>query len=403
MKTPGRTLPLLFPKQLPFFRISPAWVRGISNNRTMTLHRTAFFPFALLLLLLTPALFGADADSCCATGAAATKLAGILGPKPPGEMVWIPGGEFEMGAIEGDALARADEKPRHRVVVGGFWMDATEVTNAQFRKFVEATAYVTTAERGVDWEKMKQQVPPGTPKPPEEMLQPGSLVFSPSQSKGDLRHNDWWQWVHGADWRHPQGPQSSIDSMDDHPVVHISFEDAEAYAKWAGKRLPTEAEWEFAARGGKSGELHPWGNEPPTEGSAKVNIFEGTFPTKNSARDGYLLAAPVKSYPANGFGLFDMSGNVWEWCADFYRPDTYAKRASGQPILNPQGPETSFDPEEPSASKRLQRGGSFLCNDSYCASYRSSARMKTTPDTSLSHSGFRCVKDATPVPSARNE
>ena len=298
-----------------------------------------------------------------------------------------------MGAVEGDKLARDDEKPRHKVRVDGFWMDETEVTNGQFAEFVEATGYRTLAERPVDWEKMKKDVAPGTPKPSEEALAPGSLVFTPGASGGDLRRNDWWSWVHGADWRHPDGPKSSIEGKENHPVVHIAHEDAEAYARWAGKRLPTEAEWEFAARGGENGKIHPWGDEPPDVGSPKANVWDGIFPRENTSRDGHVGAAPVRSYPPNAFGLYDMSGNVWEWTSDWYRQDAYAKRSGEDVSENPRGPDSSYDPEEPHAAKKVQRGGSFLCHESYCASYRTSARMKTTTDTGLSHSGFRCVRD----------
>lgn len=348
----------------------------------------------LFLFLLPVSGRGADTPAaCCAAGAAQAKTRAILGAAgAPAGMVWVPGGEFAMGALDGDTLARDDEKPRHRVWVDGFWMDETEVTNAEFAKFVEATGYKTVAERPVDWEKLKKDAPPGTPKPPDEVLAPGSLVFAPQQSAGDVRRNDWWAWVHGADWRHPQGPGSSIEGMEDHPAVHIAHEDAEAYAKWAGKRLPTEAEWERAARFGGDDRIHPWGDEPPTEGKPKANTWDGEFPKSNTARDGHPGTSPVKSFPPSPPGLYDMAGNVWEWTGDWYRPDSYAQAGEALAV-NPRGPESSYDPEEPFAAKKVQRGGSFLCHPSYCASYRSSARMKTTIDTGLSHSGFRCVRD----------
>ena len=311
-------------------------------------------------------------------------------------MVWIAGGEFRMGSV--DPLGRPDEAPIHRVRVDGFWMDATEVTNAQFRAFVDATGYKAVAERAVDWEQLRKQVPPGTPKPPDEALQPGSLVFMPTGGPVDLRdYSQWWHWTHGADWRHPEGPGSSIEGKDNHPVVHVSFEDAMAFCAWAGRRLPTEAEWEFAARGGLDGKRFVWGDQPLD--ATRCNIWQGNFPNDNRAEDGFARTSPVKSYPPNGFGLYDMAGNVWEWCSDLYRPDTYARQtmAAGGPdavTINPKGPSSSYDLRNPDAPEvRVQRGGSFLCNDSYCASYRPAARMACTPDTGQSHTGFRTVKD----------
>jgi sulfatase modifying factor 1 len=315
-------------------------------------------------------------------------------PKPwPDGMVWIPGGEFTMGST--DPLARPDESPKHRVRVDGFWMDATEVTNAQFRAFVEATDYKTVAERPVDWEELKKQVAPGTPKPPDEMLQPGSLVFTPPDHPVDLRDNaQWWRWTIGANWRHPEGPGSTLDGKDSYPVVHVAYEDAVAYCKWAGKRLPTEAEWEFAARGGLDGKKNVWGDEPIDP--KRANTWQGHFPDNNTAEDGYARAAPVKSFPPNGYGLYDMAGNAWEWCSDLYRPDTYARRVleigKDGVAVNPTGPTSSLDPRNPYAPEsRVHRGGSFLCHDSYCASYRPSARMACPSDTGLQHLGFRCV------------
>ncbi len=311
----------------------------------------------------------------------------------PAGMVWIKGGEFLMGSS--DPLARPDEAPVHRVRVDGFWMDQTELTNAQFALFVKATGYKTVAERPVDWEELKKQVPPGTPKPDDSMLLPGSLVFTPPAKPVDLRnHEQWWTWTTGANWQHPAGPSSTIDGKDTHPVVHIAYEDAIAYCKWAGKSLPTEAQWEYAARGGLDHKVNVWGDEPVD--AKRCNIWQGHFPDKNSAEDGFERAAPVKSFPPNGFGLYDMAGNVWEWCSDLYRPDTYARQilVSGKDavIVNPKGPEKSLDPRNPNAPEsRVHRGGSFLCNDSYCASYRPSARMACPPDTGLQHLGFRCV------------
>jgi formylglycine-generating enzyme len=310
----------------------------------------------------------------------------------PEKMVWIPGGEFTMGSDENEPA----EAPAHRVRVDGFWMDETEVTNAQFTKFVEATGYVTTAERKPDWEEIKKQVPPGTPMPPDEQLVPASMVFTPPQSAVKLENfSAWWSWVPGANWGHPNGPQSDLSGKLNHPVVHVSWDDAVAYCQWAGKRLPTEAEWEFAARGGLEEKPFIWGDEPPSDSHPQANIWQGHFPNLNTRADGYVLTAPVKSYKPNGYGLYDMAGNVWEWCSDWYRLDAYllveAPLVDGV-LLNPQGPTKSFDPGEPLAPKRVHRGGSFLCSDSYCSSYRPSARRGTTPDSSMSHLGFRCVK-----------
>ena len=307
-------------------------------------------------------------------------------------MIQIPGGTYSMGAD--NKQGRPDEYPKHTVRVNGFWMDATEVTNAQFAQFVKATGYVTTAERKPDWEEMRKQLPPGTPRPADEVLIASSLVFkAPPQAVSLNDYSQWWQWTPGADWRHPGGPGSSIIGKEHHPVVHVSWDDAVSYAIWAGKRLPTEAEWEWAARGGKKNTIYPWGNEPVETGKSKANSWQGHFPNQNTKRDGFYGTAPVKSFAPNGYGLFDMAGNVWEWCADFYRGDYYQSLAQHGVVDNPKGPSQSFDPDEPTVPKRVQRGGSFLCNDDYCSSYRSAARMKSSPDTGLSHSGFRCVKN----------
>ena len=304
-------------------------------------------------------------------------------------MVLIPGGRFSMGGD--DNQAHQDEYPKHEVVVDSFWMDAHEVTNAQFAAFVKATGYVTTAEKSVDWEEIKKELPPGTPKPDASQLVPASLVFVPTQGPVSLRDvSQWWQWRQGANWRQPEGPGSSIDSRENHPVVHVSWFDAAAYCKWAGKRLPTEAEWEYASRGGLKNAVYAWGDENLRSGKPKANTWEGSFPYRNEVNDGFYFTAPVKNYEANNYGLYDMAGNVWEWCADLYH-EGYYKTLSGKTTLNPQGPETSYDSNEPYALKRVSRGGSFLCHESYCSGYRNSMRMKTTPDTGSMHTGFRTV------------
>jgi len=307
------------------------------------------------------------------------------------EMVYIPGGVFDMGGDNDQALQ--DEFPKHKVKVSSFYMDVHEVTNAQFKKFVDATGYKTTAEKKPNWDELKKTVPPGTPKPPDSLLVAASLVFRQTNGPVDLNdYSQWWGWVPGADWQHPEGPGSNIIGKDNYPVVQVSWEDAVAYCKWAGKRLPTEAEWEYAARGGLTNNIYPWGNERVNEGAPKCNSWEGQFPYKNTLKDGYLKAAPVESFKPNGYGLYDMAGNVWEWCNDWYDYNYY--KSFGNTIaINPKGPQKSFDPQEPYTPKKSLRGGSFLCNDAYCSGYRVARRMKSSPDTGLEHTGFRCVRD----------
>lgn len=289
--------------------------------------------------------------------------------------------------------AKNDEKPTHKVRISGFWMDATDVTNRQFKEFVDATGYVTTAEKAPTLAEIMAQVPPGTPPPAPELLVPASLVFKPSKGPISLSHHfAWWEWKPGADWKHPLGPDSSIEEKEDHPVVQVSWFDAIAYAEWAGKRLPTEAEWEYAARGGKDGDIYVWGNEEFLEEKPQANIWQGTFPYKSTKEKGYFGTTPVKTYPPNAYGLYDMSGNVWQWCSDLYHTSYYSdEKVRAEPSIDPTGPTKSFDPAEPYASKHVHRGGSFLCHSSYCKGYRIAARMKTCPDTSLNHLGFRCV------------
>jgi formylglycine-generating enzyme required for sulfatase activity len=311
----------------------------------------------------------------------------------PDGMVWIPGGILVQGAVVQDEMAMGHEKPAHKVTVDGFFMDITEVTNAQFSKFAKATGYQTIAERAIDWEEMKQQLPAGTPKPHDSIMQPGSLTFKKTKSPVANLYDfsQWWKWTIGASWKHPNGPESSIKGKENEPVVHIAYEDALAYCEWAERRLPTEAEWERAAKGNKATSTYFWGDDE-TELSKKANTWEGQFPVTNTKIDGYENRAPVRSFPPNDFGLYDMAGNVWEWTSDWYNTGYYSEVSKlNQVVMNPQGAERPFNERDRFAKEKVMKGGSFLCNASYCASYRISARMATSLDSSLEHLGFRTV------------
>ena len=313
--------------------------------------------------------------------------------KTPDGMVWIPGGEFSMGAEDSADMnevgmqATRDSRPIHRVYVHGFFMDRTDVTNAEFARFVNSTGYITVAERKPRAEDY--------PTAPPENLVAGAVIFhAPDHPVSLNNHFVWWSYVHGANWRHPLGPNSDLRGRDTYPVVNIAYEDAQAYAKWAHKRLPTEAEWEFAARGGLSGKRYVWGDEFRPAGRWMANTFQGHFPDTDTGEDGYAGIAPVGTFPANGYGLFDMAGNVWQWTSDWYRPDYYAQLAlTGGLAKDPQGPDRSLDPAEPDQAKKVQRGGSFLCTDQYCSRYMVGTRGKGEVSTGTNHLGFRCVRD----------
>ncbi len=313
--------------------------------------------------------------------------------RPPTGMVWIPGGEFSMGAQmvpdEGRVgmVVTHDARPIHRVYVDGFWIDETTVTNAQFAQFVNATGYVTVAER----------IPAAGDFPgvPPENLVAGAPVFAPPDHPVPLNdYLQWWSYEPGANWRHPEGPGSDLEGRETYPVVQVAYEDAETYARWAGKRLPTEAEWEFAARGGLSGQRFVWGNQFRPEGRWMANTHQGRFPVMDTGDDSHVGIAAVALYPPNGYGLYDMAGNVWQWVSDWYRPDYYAQLAWQAPVArNPRGPASSFDPDEPSERKRVIRGGSFLCTDQYCSRYIVGTRGKGEVSSGANHLGFRCAKD----------
>jgi formylglycine-generating enzyme len=328
-----------------------------------------------------------------AAGFLPTKLNAVPPPGPaPEGMVWIPGGEFSMGS---DAACESlcglpgvtrDAVPIHEVYVDGFWMDKTDVTNEKFQEFINATGYVTVAERAPTKEEF--------PTAPPENLVAGSTVFTPTPGPVSLKnHFQWWRYQHGANWRHPEGPDTDLRGKEKYPVVHIAYPDAVAYAKWAGKRLPTEAEFEFAGRGGLSGKTYAWGDELKPGGKWMANIYQGQFPVNDTGRDGFAGIAPVAQFPPNGYGLYDMAGNVWQWCSDWYRHDYYEQLAAASGIArNPQGPDTPFDPLEPTEKKRVHRGGSFLCTDQYCTRYMVGTRGKGEINTGSNHLGFRCVK-----------
>lgn len=339
-----------------------------------------------------------------ATRAARPRPTVVLGDgiRAPRDMAWIPGGTFLMGSDH--HLARPEERPAHPVRVKGFWMDVTHVTNAQFAAFVRATGHVTTAERKPDWETIRVQLPPDTPRPPDEVLVPGGMVFAGTRMRVPLDdYSRWWRYVPGASWRAPQGPGSSLEGKDDHPVVQVSHDDARAYARWAGKRLPTEAEWEFAARGGLEQATYAWGDELAPGGALQANYWDARarpFPVVSPTAGGAAGTTPARTFPANGYGLHDMTGNAWQWVADWYRTDAFARQAqgAGAPVVDPRGPAEAFDPTEPGvpphAPRRVIRGGSFLCNEDYCLSYRPSARRGSDPHSPMSHLGFRLVRDA---------
>jgi formylglycine-generating enzyme required for sulfatase activity len=305
------------------------------------------------------------------------------GAAPADNMAWVPGGAFRMGSDK----HYPEEAPAHNVSVGGFWIDRFTVTNADFQRFVNATGHVTLAERPAN--------PDDYPGAKPEMLAPSSVMFKKAQGPVDLgNHYNWWVYVAGADWRHPRGPSSNIRKLMDHPVVHVAYEDAVAYAKWAGKELPTEAEWEFAARGGLDGAEFCWGDELMPGGKPMANTWQGEFPWQNLCQDGYEWTAPVGSFPPNGYGLHEMAGNVWEWTTDWYQEHDKIQKTCCT-IDNPRGgsAEQSYDPNASNVRipRKVMKGGSYLCAPNYCRRYRPAARMPQAIDTSTCHLGFRCI------------
>ena len=367
----------------------------------MKVHKTApvlFGTFMLFVLSRSSLSPAAAADEGASTTGGSTFAPTIPNEIPvpnnaPNGMVWIPGGEFSMGCkvpstgfcTMATMNAVNDAQPIHRVYVDGFWMDKTDVTNEEFAKFVKATGYVTVAEIP----PTKEQFPTA---PPENLVA-GSMVFTPTAQPVPLNdYSQWWRYVKGANWLHPTGPDSDLTGKEKYPVVQVCYTDAVAYAKWAGKRLPTEAEWEFAGRGGLSGKTYAWGDELKPGGKWMANIYQGQFPVKDTGEDGFAGLAPVAQFPPNGYGLYDMAGNVWQWCSDRYRPDFYARlKLEGVVVArNPPGPGSSYDPDD-NQPQHVQRGGSFLCTDQYCTRYMMGTRGKGDFDTGNNNVGFRCV------------
>ena len=321
-----------------------------------------------------------------------TKPINISQVKTPEGMIWVEGKTFLQGAKSSDVYAMPREKPAHEVTVDGFFIDATEVTNKQFKAFVDATGYLTIAERKISWDELRKQLPEGTPKPHDSILQPGSLIFNKNvKAVVDMNnYQQWWTWKIGANWQHPEGPNSSIEGKNNHPVVHIAYEDAIAYCKWANRRLPTEAEWESAAQGNNNSTIFTWGNNLESL-NQNTNTWQGNFPVKNESIDGFELVAEVGSYPPNSIGLYDMLGNVWEITSDFFNVNYYRKLDLSKKIINPSGAKKWFNPSNPYQEERVMKGGSFLCHVSYCASFRISAKMGVSIDSGSDHVGFRTV------------
>jgi formylglycine-generating enzyme required for sulfatase activity len=372
---------------------SAAGARAKQGNRKLALIALMVLTGASAWVLYSPGHGGAKVIASSGSSAFQPTITN-RSPAPaaaPAGMVWIPGGEFSMGAADPPNMdnvgmkATEDARPVHRVYVDGFFMDKTDVTNAEFARFAKATGYITVAER-----KPRAEDFPGAP--PENLVA-GSVVFSAPDHPVPLDdHFQWWSYVRGANWRHPLGPASNIKGKDNYPVVQVAYEDAEAYARWAGQRLPTEAEWEFAARGGLAGKPFVWGDKFRPQGKWMANTHQGHFPNSDTGEDGFAGIAPVAQYAANGYGLYDMAGNVWQWTSDWYRPDYYQQLiTAGGVARNPQGPQSAFDPDEPNQPKKVHRGGSFLCTDQYCSRYIVGTRGKGEVSTGTNHLGFRCV------------
>ena len=351
----------------------------------------------LLILTVILMCFNCKTETKKKVQAKKEKTYEILKEKPsnlkvPEGMIWVKGKTFLQGAKSNDKFAMMKEKPAHLVTVDGFFIDATEVTNKQFKTFVKATNYITVAERLINWEEMKKELPKNTKKPHDSILQPGCLTFNKAVNAevNMTNYNQWWTWKIGANWKLPNGVGSSIEGKDNYPVVHVAYEDAQAYCKWTNRRLPTEAEWESAAQGNQTKAIFTWGDNPETLNN-NANTWQGKFPIKNQSKDGFEYIAPIKSYPPNSIGLYDMIGNVWEWTSDIYDSNYYKELYTSKIIINPTGSKEYYNPQNPYQIEMVMKGGSYLCHDSYCASYRISARMSTSKDSGSDHLGFRTV------------